>query len=389
MTIAPRLGLVALLILCGVASAKADNDRADPLNDPYRLKDTVLRNELRAVDEAVARGDDEAERRARAALRAEKSAVIDLLLGTEHTRALREGQVRALNAALRESVASELVVEIDAAHLREVVDGGYDGEAIATLAGALETHARYTAKAEHFFARYEETGNKGLRDHAGRLEAKAVSERDRLLARLSRPEVPAAPAPPDAHPVIASEPVPAGRPPVAAHTPRADPPPTTGPAGRAGRGDRTRKAARAQARRAARDAAALVPVGGELEGKHARRAARRAAREAARLAPQGDDDERRAQARKAARRAARDAVARAAPRDADLRRETRREARRAARQAARAAARDAATASARKAARRAARRQARDEAREEARRAIKQEAKKAEKRRRRKPKKIR
>lgn len=330
----------------------------------------------------MALGDEAAEQSAREALRAEKSAVIDLLLGTDSTRPLRREQVRALNEALRHSVATDLVVDIDASHLREMVDGGYDREAIGALAGALEAHARYTEKARDAYARFEATGNEGLRDHAGRLEAKAISERDRLLATLEGMDTPASPAP--AEPLRTAALASDAKPGLADRTPER--PAAARPAARDG--EREDRAARAQARREARDVAALSHRPDRAERKRARKAARRAARQAAPLAAQ-EADPKRDQARKAARLAAREAAARAAPQDADLRRETRREARRAARAAARAAARDAASQSARKAARREARREARSEARQEARRAVKREARKAEKRQRRKPKKIR
>ena len=88
---------------------------------------------------------------------------------------LSDEQRRALNRSLKPVVTDEfMLVNIDAVHLRKVLDDGYNGQQIEFLAKALRTEAEYRQIALV-------TGDRRILDMA-------VSEKKRILAEIDRLE---------------------------------------------------------------------------------------------------------------------------------------------------------------------------------------------------------
>jgi hypothetical protein len=142
--------------------------------------------EAGASDEEIARLEEELGRReekrdaAAARYRRERRATTALV------GELSDEQVFAMNRALNNTLASHLIVNIDARQLQQVVDGDYDERQINAFTQAFEQEARFRSKAWHFAKLYDETSDEKFREKAERFNAKASDQKQKFLGKIDR-----------------------------------------------------------------------------------------------------------------------------------------------------------------------------------------------------------
>jgi hypothetical protein len=96
-------------------------------------------------------------------------------------------QVHDLNAALQSARQTDLLpLDIDAAQLQAILDGGYGTREIHALAQAYESKARFERLALRFLERFDATGRPHFADQAERFDAKGAAQSEKFLAKLDR-----------------------------------------------------------------------------------------------------------------------------------------------------------------------------------------------------------
>ena len=158
-----RLLLVACLglpVLCG--AEEMDGDASHKFLNEQRLIDTLMRDD----DESQPGFGDELERT------------------TQRVGELEPEQLFALNRALNNSLASNLIVEMGSAELERVIEGDYNPQQINALTQGFEQEARFRMHAERFEALADTTGDEKFLERAERFQEKAEHEKAKFLAKI-------------------------------------------------------------------------------------------------------------------------------------------------------------------------------------------------------------
>ena len=96
-------------------------------------------------------------------------------------------QVHDLNAALQNARQTGLLpLDIDAAQLEAILDGGYGTREIHALTAAYESQARFERLALRFVDRFDATGRPHFAEQAERFEARGEAASEKFQAKLDR-----------------------------------------------------------------------------------------------------------------------------------------------------------------------------------------------------------
>jgi len=96
-------------------------------------------------------------------------------------------QVHDLNAALQNARQSGLLpLDIDAAQLQAILDGGFGTREIHALTAGYEAQARFERIALRFVERFDATGRPHFADQADRFEAKGEAASEKFAAKIER-----------------------------------------------------------------------------------------------------------------------------------------------------------------------------------------------------------
>ncbi len=206
----PRFLLASCLLL--PASAIADEADSLPPEDhkflsEERLVDTFMRDEQRGVEQA----EDDLDRARRELEEAEQAGapeeeLVELRESVETAEQelgetqggfdeelarttllvgeLSSEQLFALNRSLNNTLASDLIVQIDSDELDRILDGDLDKRQINALTQGYEQEARFDEKARKFEALFDETGDQKLLDQSLRFSEKAESQKQKFLDKI-------------------------------------------------------------------------------------------------------------------------------------------------------------------------------------------------------------
>lgn len=111
----------------------------------------------------------------------------ELALTAELVGELSAKQVHDLNAALQNARPTGLLpLDLDAAQLQAILDGGYGTREIHALTQAYESQARFERLALRFVERFDATGRPHFAGQAARFEARGEAQSEKFLTKLDR-----------------------------------------------------------------------------------------------------------------------------------------------------------------------------------------------------------
>jgi hypothetical protein len=163
-----------------LTSAQQDMQTAQENADAAATDDTATPEEMTELEAELLEAQD-----ALVAVEGEIQSLTDLVAQ------MSDEQVFALNRSLNNSLASGLLLTLDAGLLQRVIDGDYDKQEVNALLQGLEQESRFLAKRDRFEERVAARGNEessSQTDQMARMEAKAETQKTKFFAKIDDPD---------------------------------------------------------------------------------------------------------------------------------------------------------------------------------------------------------